>query len=358
MGVGRIEFRVNGVTAGVLARPPGEDGRAIKDGREYTVTQQLALDPGPNTIEAVAYNASNLLASVAARTTIAFTGSADTAKPKLHVLAIGIDGYTDPGFEGRKFAPLALAVKDARALGAAFAEAGKTMYAETRIAYALDADATPAAIEATIDRMAKDIHPRDTFVLFAAAHGASANGRFYLIPHDFKSGPNALSERAIGQDRLQDWVANRIKAKRAVILLDTCESGALVGGHAQSRTDQPASEAAVGRLHEATGRPVLTAAATGKAALEGYKGHGVFTYALLDALKNADANNNGTIELSELAAHVQALVPKLSTELKGTGRAALGVGGATQSGLAPGGSQQSARFGSKGEDFAVARRLQ
>ena len=194
-GVGRIEFRVNGVTAGVLARPPGEGaGGASADGasglqaghapkvgqpeaarapsakqagasvskpeasREHTVSQQLALDTGENVIEVVAYNASNLLASVAARTTINFTGSADTAKPKLHVLAIGIDTYTDPGHAGRKFAPLGLAVKDAKALGAAFAEAGREMYAETRVAYALDADATPAGIEG-IDRPDGQGHP-------------------------------------------------------------------------------------------------------------------------------------------------------------------------------------------------------
>ena len=66
----------------------------------------------------------------------------------------------------------------------------------------------------------------------------------------------------------------------------------------------PASEAAIGRLHEATGRPVLTAAAEGKPALEGHEGNGVFTWALLDALKNGDRNGNGTIELSELVAHV------------------------------------------------------
>ena len=67
----------------------------------------------------------------------------------------------------------------------------------------------------------------------------------------------------------------------------------------------PASEAAIGRLHEATGRPVLTAAAEGKPAFEGYEGHGVFTWTLLDALKNGDRNGNGSIELSELVAHVQ-----------------------------------------------------
>ena len=87
-GIGRIEWRVNGITAAVAAKPQGR-------GPAYTVTQQLALDPGDNTIEVVAYNASNLLASLPARTTIKFTGSADQAKPKLHILAIGINAYVD-----------------------------------------------------------------------------------------------------------------------------------------------------------------------------------------------------------------------------------------------------------------------
>jgi hypothetical protein len=74
----------------------------------------------------------------------------------------------------------------------------------------------------------------------------------------------------------------RISVNHDPVLLDTCESGALIAGHARSRTDAPASEAAVGRLHEATGRPVITAAATGQFAHEGEIGasgekHGLFT---------------------------------------------------------------------------------
>ena len=129
------------------------------------------------------------------------------------------------------------------------------------------------------------------FVFFAAAHGKSENGRFYLIPQDYRTdGPGTLADKAIGQDRLQDWFANRIKARRGLILLDTCESGAFVASRA-SGIDLANSEAALGRLNEATGRPVLTAAAADQAALEGYRGHGVFTYALLDALVNGDTKN-------------------------------------------------------------------
>jgi WD40 repeat protein len=349
-GLGRVEWRVNGITVGVVTNAPGTE-------KERTITPTLALEPGENAIEVVAYNRRNLLSSSPARTTVKFTGTAGAVKPTLHVLAIGINAYMDKGWnqpdsaETLALPRLNLAVNDAKAVAAAFKKAGAGQYADVKVTEALDADATVAGLEQIIERMATEINPRDTVVLFAAAHGISDNGHFYLIPQDYDGGTNpaSLQKRAIGQDKLQDWVANRIRAQKTILLLDTCESGALVGGYTHSRTDVPASEAAIGRLNEATGRPVLTAAAEDKPAFEGYQGHGVFTWALLDALKNGDTNGDGYIELSELVAHVQDQVPKIATKLNGRGRVV--VRRSTR-------DWQSPRFGSRGEDYALVRRLQ
>jgi WD40 repeat protein len=353
-GVGRMEWRVNGITAAVAAQPPGS-------GPVYTVTRNLPLDPGDNAIELVAYNAANLLASVPARAAVKFTGSADKAKPKLHILAIGINAYVDNGWTppgtdvGFFFEPLDLAVEDAKAFAAAIEKAAADLYGEVRVTLALDGQATRANLPNLVDKIAAQMQPRDSFILFAAAHGYSRRGRFYLIPQDYQGGinPEALAGRAIGQDQLQDWLANRITAKRALILLDTCESGALIAGYARSRIDAPASEAAVGRLHEAIGRPVLTAAAVGQSAHEGVIGdtaeeHGYFTWAVLDALRHGDSNGDGLIALSELVAHVQTVVPKIAAKHGGGGQAVVS---------APTGEKQTARFGSRGEDFVIARRL-
>ena len=236
-------------------------------------------------------------------------------------------------------------------------KAAAGLYDGVRVRTVLDKEATPANLDRIVREMAEEVGPRDTFVLYVAGHGYSLNGNYYMIPQDYQGGaaPVALKVRAIGQDRLQDWIANRIKAKKALILLDTCESGALTGGYTKSRVDAPASEAAVGRLHEATGRPVLTAAAAGKPAFEGYKGHGVFTYALMEALHKGDTNNNGKIELTELAAHVQRRVPELVAELGERGGVVKGAAVVAMRGAE--GDKQSAHFGSTGEDFAVVARL-
>jgi WD40 repeat protein/uncharacterized caspase-like protein len=355
-GVGRVEWRVNGVTAAVAQGPEG-------DGPVHTMVRELALDPGKNDIEVVAYNGSNLLASLPARITVEFTGSTDQAKPKLHILAIGIDKYIDKGWTPPgasrpiHFKPLDLAAKDAMAFAAALKRAAEALpdrdkYAGVEVVPVLNEAATRDNLERVIDGLKDKIHQRDTFILFAAGHGISEEGRFYLIPQDYQGGPGALKQQAIGQDRLQDWLANRIRARKALILLDTCQSGALIAGHLRSRTDSAASEAGVGRLHEATGRPVLTAAAIGQDAREGYQGHGIFTWALLDALRNGDTSGNGKIELSELVAHVQTHMPKLVAELQkkrgGIEELVASVRAATT---------QSARFGSRGEDFVLAGRL-
>jgi uncharacterized caspase-like protein len=350
-GIGRIEWRLNGTTVAVGAKPSGQ-------GPEYTINQSIALDPGENVVEVVAFNAQNLLASLPAGTTVTLTGAADHVKPKLHVLAIAINAYEDKGWTppgptgAQAFGRLSLAVNDAKAVAAALKRAAEGRYSGVNVVELLDQDASLAGLERAVARLASAIHPRDTVVVFAAAHGTSVDGHFYLILQDYQGGlePGSLARAAVSQDRLQDWLANRIKAKRAIVLLDTCESGALVSGYARSRNGLAASEAAVGRLHEATGRPVLTAAAEGEPAFEGFEGHGVFTWALLDALKNGDRNGNNMIELSELVAHVQDQVPRLSAKLNGRGRAAVAVRGSA-------GEQQSARFGSRGANFVVVGAL-
>jgi hypothetical protein len=319
-----------------------------------------------NTIELVAYNASNLLASLPARTIVKFAGPIDKAKPKLHVLAIGINAYIDRGWRSPgsadtlAFPRLSLDVNDAKAFAAAMKQAGAGQYAEVQATEALDTNATAARLEQIVDRVAASIHRRDTFVLFAAAHGTSKNGRFYLIPQDYDGGtnPTALRERAISQDRLQEWVANRIKAKKSILLLDTCESGALVGGYTRSRTDVPASEAAIGRLHEATGRPVLTAAATGKPALEGYKGSWGVYLGVARRAKEWGYEQQRYHRVVATRCPRTGAGPQLSAELRGTRRAAVALSGSTDAAQGSVDFRQTAHIGSRGEDFALVRRLQ
>ena len=153
---------------------------------------------------------------------------------------------------------------------------------------------------------------RDAFVFFLAGHGKTIDGRYYYVPQDFRyEGEQSIVDKGIDQARLQAWFA-QIPARRSVLLFDTCESGTLTG----EKTAQRGLErvAALDRMTQAMGRTVLSASTDDAPALEGYRGHGVFTYAVLDALGAADTNGNGTIEVTELASFVDQKVPELSYE--------------------------------------------
>jgi hypothetical protein len=87
-----------------------------------------------------------------------------------------------------------------------------------------------------------------------------------------------------------------------------CTATALVRG------DDGAIETAVNHLRHATGQNLI--AASRQAAYEGYKGHGVLTYALLEALHKTDAGGtDDTVRILGLANHVSGRVPRITQEL-------------------------------------------
>ncbi len=57
---------------------------------------------------------------------------------------------------------------------------------------------------------------------------------------------------------------------------------------------------------------MLSAATDDAPALEGYKGHGVFSYVALEALGRADTNGDGLIDVTELAGYIDRQVPEVS----------------------------------------------
>jgi hypothetical protein len=201
-GIGRIEWRVNGITVGVVNNAPGA-------GKERTIKQTPALESGENAIEVVAYNGRNLLASLPVSTTVTWTAPTNQPRPKLFVIAVGINNYNDAIFRRLSFA-----VDDAKAFGAGMRAAGEGLYGKGQVdvTYTLDADATAENLDRVIRQVGAKINPRDVFIFLAAAHGKSENGRFHLIPQDYRSvSGHFVTEGTIGQEQLQDWEPEQTK---------------------------------------------------------------------------------------------------------------------------------------------------
>jgi WD40 repeat protein len=296
-GIGRAEWRINGITVGVVER-------AGAAGQTVSLKRAMALDPGENIIELIAYNGANLIASAPARVSITWRGAEPTVPPRLYVMAVGINAYLDSTLR------LNYSVPDATSIAVALKEAGQGHYEDVIVTEVLDGEATAAGLDRAFLDLASKVRPRDVFVFFAAGHGKTVDGRYYFIPQDLRYQTNqSLVQDAIGQDKLQKWFA-RILARKAVLMFDTCEAGSLTGP-LKTRGGLE-HKAALGRLIQATGRATLTASTATQEAYEGYGGHGVFTFALLDALARGDLNNNGLIELAELIQHVDGLVPAIT----------------------------------------------
>lgn len=313
-GLGRVEWRVNGLTVAVENPAPPAAGQPLQ------IRQSLSLDGGANAIEVVAYNRDNLIASLPTRVRVLVPAAApsptDAAqpKPRLFVLAAGLDDYTDRQFK------LNYSVADAEAMARALVMSGQPLYQNVEVKLLRNAEVTREGLDEAFREIAPRIQPSDVFVLYLAGHGKTVDGRYFFVPHDFRiDGATgnaainaAVARQGIAQEQWQRWLA-QVHARRSLVLFDTCESGTLTSDEAETKALE--REAANERLAQATGRSIITAASGSAEAIEGYRGHGLFTYNLLDAIDRGDGDRNGTIEIAELAAYVHAQVTAISEQV-------------------------------------------
>lgn len=138
-GIGQIEWRINGAVLG-LSKPTGTE-------RVQNLRKSLALAPGENRIEVVAYNAQGYVASVGAQVTVNSTRPASTKPPRLYVLAAGVNDYQAQSFTHLKFARA-----DAGAIGDALQQAGGRLYESIEVMRLFDQDVTAAKLDETARR--------------------------------------------------------------------------------------------------------------------------------------------------------------------------------------------------------------
>ncbi|MDE0347368.1 MAG: caspase family protein, partial [Boseongicola sp.] len=163
-GIGRVEWRVNGIVQGADSR--GLGGLAVSDYGILRRERQVLLSPGENVVSVTVYNEANLIASTPLETTV-HSSWRSVSPPSLHVLAAGVNDYWDGRLQ------LNYAVSDARAIGAALRKAGRGLYEDVKVTYLLDEEVTRDGLSAAFDRLAGEIRPQDAFVLFLAGHGTT-----------------------------------------------------------------------------------------------------------------------------------------------------------------------------------------
>lgn len=304
-GIDEVKLLHNGKR--VSADTRGMKQKAVSGGQVYTFT--VALVKGQNVFSATAYSIGRV-ESHASRLTIAYTGAARTATS--YVLAVGINEYRNSRLN------LNYARADASAFVDLVTRKSKRIFSDVVVKTLYNSDATKGNVLSALDSIVQTAKPEDVFTFYYAGHGSMVDNRYYFVTTENVRlyEREKLDSDAIYVGEMQQKFSE-IKALKQLIVMDACQAGAATELLA---TRGAAEEKALAQLARSAGVHVLASAGTEQFAIEFKElGHGVFTYALIQALGgDADgAPKDGKITVYELKSYLDDQVPSLTERYKG-----------------------------------------
>ncbi len=307
-GIGDVRLYRNGAA---VVFEKTRNLNVVEAGQEsQTLRYDISLEPGNNTIRAIAFNADNSMQST--DTSINVQASIEARQPALHAIVIGIKDFANPRLA------LKYSVADAELFASTLEARGKSLFSSINIKRLFKpAETTNTAIVAALKQARQEVGPEDLFVFYVASHGTVDDGQYLLITSNVGSTATArLKQDALTQDSLKEMISN-IPASKKLVVLDTCSAGQLGDAiQVAMLTRGMSDDTAMKVLSRAVGSTVLSAATSVQEALEGYKGHGLFTYVIVEGLNGAaDADKDGFVKTLELADYVDNQVPELAEKV-------------------------------------------
>ena len=307
-GIGDIRLYLNG-SAVMLDSARGVN-IVTSSRNEIHKTYQLKLTSGSNSIRAIAFNADNTMQSTDATQTITASFKT-TGRPSLHALVIGINEYKNPRLQ------LNYAVADATLFASTLKKGASPLFEKVEVKMLSSREETTRENILKELKAMQSLNPDDLFVLYVASHGTVDDGEYFLVTSNVGSTrTERLKTDAIGQSVFKELIGN-IPATKKMIIIDTCNAGALGEAIQVAMLTRGMSEdTAMKILSRAVGSTILSASTSMQEALEGYQGHGLFTYVLTEGLKGkADKGNTGYVKTTELADYVDNEVPSLAEKI-------------------------------------------
>ncbi|MEM1441839.1 MAG: caspase family protein [Verrucomicrobiota bacterium] len=291
------------------------DGPGAFRGGALEVPFTVSLMAGQNQIVAIAVNPDGV-ESPPVTVDLEFGGT--VASAKLYVLGVGVNEYQNPRFNLNYCRP------DVEAFVAAMEQGGEKLFREIEVTKLYDAEATAENIVGTMLRISKEATADDVFVFAFAGHGVMSGdgapgGEFYVVPHNVTQmygNDDLLAEKALSGEQLQSLAA-QIPARKQLMVLDACQSGGVIESFAVRGA---AEERALAQLARASGIYVLASTRSEQFATEAAElGHGLFTYAFLEALNGqGDGNEDKKITVKEVEIWLNERVPELSEKFSGS----------------------------------------
>jgi uncharacterized caspase-like protein len=245
-------------------------------------------------------------------------------------LVVGIDSFTD-----KRIPSLHYSVKDSSDFVDFLKDPKGGQFDPAHIIHLANEKATLEGIREGLGRLRVNAQPDDLVVVYLSSHGSprdiDPNGVSYVVVHDTNLDDAAtLYATSLQMIDLVQQVNREVRARRVVLVLDTCFSGdaltslqAGAGGtaargfsaavprdKAAADSGPPAFSAAFQNLTIGYGRAVITASRANQESWESAKlRNGYFTHYLIDALRTS----HGAERLDQLFPQVGTLV---STHVK------------------------------------------
>jgi WD40 repeat protein len=233
------------------------------------------------------------------------SAAADTYKPKLYVLAVGVSKYANANYD------LGLASKDARDFADVLIKQKGALYEEVQVRLLTDAEATKDSILDGLEWLQHQVTAHDVGMMFLAGHGTNDNsGKYYFLPYN--ADVEKLLRTGVPQSDIRDTLSSL--AGKAVFFVDTCHSGNALGT-AKTRGLDNDINGFVNDLASAENGVVVFTASTGRQlSLEDPAwGNGAFTKAVVEGLGGkADFQHSGRITLKALDYYVAERVKQLT----------------------------------------------
>jgi WD40 repeat protein len=286
-----------------VAQAAASPSAASSKGSQFAECHQLETMPGENEISVAAFNASNTVQS--RLETARFRGDRKAPEPHLYVLGIGIDRYRDPA------ATLEHAVKDSSDFLSMIKRQARSLFKPQNIHLAglSDGAATKDGIQKAIRRLAGKVKPWDSFIFFVASHGVLLENQYFIVTAGFSGSINRAE--LISSNEIVA-MSTHIKALSQLLIFDTCHAGGVdsfIGGLYDARMSVMARK---------MGLHVYASAGSTQAALDGYRGNGLFTHSLLKGMAEAratDSNRDGQVSVVELGQRARQETIDISRQL-------------------------------------------
>ena len=319
----RLEIWINNVPI------YGSKGMAIKNQlKNYSTTVKVPLKNGINNIKVAVMNdagAQSIKEELVVRT------SAGKTKSDLYIVSLGVSKYEESAYD------LTYAAKDAKDIAKLF-KSKDSLYGDINTLTLVNEQVRHESLK-EITAFLKGSSIDDQVILFVAGHGVlDANYDYYLATHDMNF--NNPKENGIKYSELEA-VLDGIQPINKLLLLDACHGGEFDKEDIAENSTISATEngdvtfrsvgSAVNKtkstsafelskklfvdLRKGTGATVISSSGGFEFAIEGADwNNGLFTYCLINGLKDrkADLNGDGQILIDELHSFVSTEVFALS----------------------------------------------